>query len=265
MKPKKYLGQSFLINKTIVDKIVSSVNLFNEVVLEIGPGKGALSSFLVEKAKMVYAFEIDQSLKESLNIIEQKYQNFKVIYKDILKVDLNDFIDEIAVNEVLLIANIPYYITGPLLNKMKDTKGIKKAVLMVQKEVGERLLANVGNKNYGSLTVLFNLHFEIKRVINVKRTNFYPKPKVDSVVLKFIRSNTFIKRVNNLKEFYEFVDAAFKMKRKTLVNNLAHYYQISKEEVTQKIKTVEPDFNLLERAENITLERFIAFSNGWNK
>lgn len=265
MKPKKYLGQSFLINKTIVKKIVSSVNLHNEVVLEIGPGRGALSFCLIEKAKMVYAFEIDKSLKEYLNPLTKEHNNFKVIYEDVLTLDLNGFIEDLKVDNVFLIANIPYYITGPLLNKVKETKKIKTAVIMVQKEVGERLLAKSGNKKYGSLTVLFNFHFKITLVINVKRTNFYPKPKVDSSVLKFKRTDQHKKRVNDIEKFYEFVNAAFKMKRKTLINNLVSHYQITKDKAIDKIKKIEPNFNFLERAENITLERFISLSNGWNK
>ncbi len=265
MKPKKRLGQNFLINKTIANKIVNAVNLQNKVVLEIGPGKGALSLCLIEKAQEVYAFEIDKSLKQYLDVLEEEHNNFKVIYDDILNVDLNKFIEEIKCESVSLVANIPYYITGLLLNKIRDTKKIDTAVIMMQKEVGDRILAEPGNKEYGSLTVLLNLHFNISRVVNVKRTNFFPKPKVDSVVLKFERTNNHLDGLKSLKNFYEFIDAAFKMKRKTLLNNLSNYYGIGKDETTEKLQKIEPDINVFERAENITLKRFIALSNGWYK
>jgi len=265
MKPKKHLGQNFLINKNIVYKIANSVNIKDEVVLEIGPGRGALSLALIENAKQVYAFEVDEALKKYLNPLEESNNNFKVIYDDVLNIDFNEFSKEINEDKLILMANIPYYITGPLLNKIKDTKNIKKAVIMMQKEVAERLTATTNNKSYGNLTVTFNLHFQIQKIVNVKRTNFYPAPKVDSVVLKFVRTEKYQNKVNNQTNFYEFVNAAFKMKRKTLVNNLSNYYKITKEETIRKLKEIEPAFETLERAENITLKRFISFSNGWYK
>lgn len=264
MKPKKHLGQNFLVNKTIVNKITNSVNLQNQIVLEIGPGRGALSYALIHEAKEVYAFEVDTSLKEYLDVLEQENNNFKVIYEDVLNIDFDEFIKKLNVEEVYLIANIPYYITGPLLNKIKETKKITKAVIMMQKEVGERLLAEPKNKEYGNLTVTFNLHYKISRVTNVKNTSFYPKPKVNSIVLKFERTLKYLDNIKDLNKFYEFVDASFKMKRKTLVNNLSNYYNISKEETIDKLIKVEPDFNIFERAENIILSRFIDFFNGWN-
>lgn len=265
MKPKKHLGQNFLINQSVIKKITDSVNTQKNVVLEIGPGRGALSSVLIENSLAVYAFEVDEELKKYLTPLEEQHNNFEVIYGDVLKVDLNDFLKKRNIEEAYLIANIPYYITGPLLNKIKDTNKISQAVIMMQKEVGKRLLATHKTKEYGSLSVIFNFYFEIKNVVNVKRTSFYPQPKVDSIVLKFIRTNKYINDVVNIEQFNEFVEAAFKMKRKTLVNNLTSYYQITKEEVVKKLKEIELNFNVLERAENLSIERFIAFSNGWYK
>lgn len=264
MKPKKHLGQNFLINKTIIKKIIASVNLENKVVLEIGPGRGALSLGLLEEAKMLYAFEIDESLKEYLDPLEESNNNFKVIYGDVLNFNFSSFAEEIKETNLTMVANIPYYITGLLLKKIKETKEIKEAVIMMQKEVAERLLSSPNNKEYGALTVVFNLCYEIKRVTNVKKTSFYPAPKVDSVVLKFVRTDKYIKELKSLERFNKFIEASFKMKRKTLVNNLSTYYKISKEEVIEKLLNVEPDYNVLERAENITVSRFIAFSNGWD-
>ena len=167
-------------------------------------------------------------------------------------------------DDVNLIANIPYYITGPLLNKVKDTFNISLAVIMMQKEVGERLLATPTSKTYGNLTVMFNFYFKITKVVNVKRTSFYPRPKVDSVVLKFIRRDDYLNKVKSVEFFTEFVEAAFKMKRKTLVNNLKAHFGLSSEEVINKIHKVDQNFNIYERAENISVMRFIDLANGWN-
>lgn len=265
MRPKKHLGQNFLINKNIVKTIVDSVDLKSKTVFEIGPGRGALTSLLAENAQFVYAFEIDKSLKTHLNEIEKSNDNIKVIYDDVLKINFNEFIKDNNLNDVYLIANIPYYITGPLLNKVIKTVDISVAVIMMQKEVGERLLASPTSKAYGNLTVMFNFHFDITRVVNVKRTNFYPRPKVDSVVLKFERKNDYLKKVDSEEFFTEFVDAAFKMKRKTLVNNLKAHFDLSTQEVIDKLQKTDVNFNDFERAENITVMRFIELANGWNK
>lgn len=265
MKPKKHLGQNFLINKNVIKKITESVNTKDKIVLEIGPGKGALSSTLIKNSHELIAFEIDESLKEYLTPLEESHQNFTVIYNDILKIDLNEFLKQRKISEVYLIANIPYYITGLLLNKIKETKNISTAIIMMQKEVGERLLANVGSKAYGALSVVFNTYFDISKVINVSKTSFYPKPKVDSVVLKFIRTDKYLKEIKNITNFNEFVEAAFKMKRKTLINNLVSYYNLSKEETIKNLTKIDAEINVLERAENITLKRFINFANGWYK
>ncbi len=265
MRPKKQYGQNFLINKNIIKEIVHKADLKDKIVFEIGPGRGALTSLLTQEAKHIYAFEVDKALSSYLDELEENNNNLTVIYKDVLKVEFNEFMKQNNLKDAYLIANIPYYITGPILNKIKDSKNIKEATLMVQKEVADRLTATSGNRTYGTLSVIFNFYYEIIKILNVRRNNFYPIPKVDSAVVKLTKRDKYLKMVKDESLFNEFVDASFKMKRKTLVNNLSSYYKLNKEEVINRLIEVEKDFNLLERAENITIERFIGFVNGWKK
>ena len=133
---------------------------------------------------------------------------------------------------------------------------------MMQKEVGDRILST-GGKTYGSLSVLLGYRYDIFKVTNVKNTSFYPVPKVDSVVLKFIRNDKYINTIKDEEKFIKFVKSSFLQKRKTLVNNLVSSYKISKEKVIENLKEIEADFNIMKRAENVSIERFITFSNGW--
>lgn len=222
---------------------------------------GALTKHLVN-AKAFFGFEIDTSLKPYLDEIILNHNNAKIIYEDILKIDLNNFLKENNINKCILIANIPYYITGPILKLIIDTKAIKEATLMMQKEVGDRIMST-GGKTYGSLSVLLGYKYDIFKVTNVKNTAFYPVPKVDSVVLKFVRNDKYFNQIKDEEKFIKFVKNSFLQKRKTLVNNLASSYQINKEKVVDNLKEIDKDFNIMERAENVSIERFINFSNGW--
>lgn len=261
-KPKKKYGQNFLKSDAVIDKIIGSINFKDKVVIEIGPGRGALTKRLIKHAKHVYAFEIDESLKGYLNTLENS-GNLTVIYKDILTIQLDDFLKENNIGEALLIANIPYYITGPILFLINESVMVKESVIMIQKEVGDRILSKPGNKAYGSLTVLLGVKNDIHRVTNVKNTAFYPAPKVDSVVVKLIKTNKYLDLIKDEENFNEFVKASFMQKRKTLLNNITTYYAINKEEASNKLSHIDSDFSSLERAENLSIERFIAYSNGW--
>lgn len=262
MRPKKRYGQNFLTNKSISKQIVEASEIKDKIVFEIGPGKGALTKELIKEASFVYAFEIDLSFKPILNKLTLE-NPLKVIYDDILKINLTQLIKENNLNDITCVANIPYNITGPILTKLKDNPEITRLVLMVQKEVGNRLLAMSNTKAYGELSVVFNYFYEISKVVDVKRTNFYPIPKVDSVVIKLDKINNYQKEVNNELNFLEFVKASFMQKRKTLINNLKAYYQLSSEEVKDKIIKIDPNFNFLTRAEAISINEFIILANGW--
>ncbi|HHT39963.1 MAG: 16S rRNA (adenine(1518)-N(6)/adenine(1519)-N(6))-dimethyltransferase RsmA [Acholeplasmatales bacterium] len=259
---KKYYGQHFLNNKKIINEIVNVFDLTNKTVIEIGPGAGALSRALLTKALFVYGFEIDTDLKETLLKLEREHHNFKVIYQDILTVDLNTFMKEKKLKESYLIANIPYYITGPILMKLLETEKITKAIIMMQKEVGLRLLAKAG-KSYNSLSVYMQTFYELKKERLVKRTNFNPPPLVDSIIISFVKKDDYLKRITNLDNYLEFVKFSFVQKRKTLVNNLSTSFKLPKDEVIKKLMSIDLNYNPLTRAESLTIENFISYSEGW--
>ncbi|MDD2574919.1 MAG: 16S rRNA (adenine(1518)-N(6)/adenine(1519)-N(6))-dimethyltransferase RsmA [Acholeplasmataceae bacterium] len=259
--PKKQYGQNFLINETVLNKIINANDLVGKTVIEIGPGRGALSKKLIEKAKTVYAFEIDKSLKTYLNPLEVNYSNFQVVYEDILNVDIDEFLETKGIDEAICVANIPYYITGPIIEKLVQEKRIKSSTLMVQKEVANRITATPNNREYGALTVLLGSQYEIRKIINVKNTSFFPAPKVDSAVIKLDRTFKYQPSIEDEEFFVGLVNGSFKQKRKTLLNNLSDYFKVSKQVLENKITLINPDFNPLARAESLSVEDFIMLSN----
>lgn len=259
--PKKKYGQNFLINEGILTKIINANDLKGKTVIEIGPGRGALSKRLIETSDSVYAFEIDKSLTSYLNPLEDKYPNFKVIYEDILNINIDEFLESIGVSEAVCVANIPYYITGPIIEKLIDAKRISSATLMVQKEVANRIIASPNNKEYGSLTVLLGYQYDVSKVTNVKNTSFYPAPKVDSAVIQLKRTDKYEPLIEDSDFSKSLIKASFKQKRKTLLNNLSEHFKVSKQELEDKIKTFNPDFNPMIRAESLTVQDFITLSN----
>ncbi|MDD2259504.1 MAG: 16S rRNA (adenine(1518)-N(6)/adenine(1519)-N(6))-dimethyltransferase RsmA [Acholeplasmataceae bacterium] len=259
--PKKQYGQNFLINETVLNKIINANDLAGKTVIEIGPGRGALSKKLIEKAKAVYAFEIDKSLKSYLNPLEVNYPNFQVVYEDILKVDIDLFLETNGIDEAVCVANIPYYITGPIIEKLIQSKRIKSSTLMVQKEVSNRITATPNNREYGALTVLLGYQYEIRKITNVKNTSFFPAPKVDSAVIKLDRTSKYQSSIQDEAFFVGLVNGSFKQKRKTLLNNLSDYFRVTKQVLETKITLINPNFNPLIRAESLSVEDFIALSN----
>ena len=249
-----------MINEGILTKIINANDLKGKTVIEIGPGRGALSKRLIETSDSVYAFEIDKSLTSYLNPLEDKYPNFKVIYEDILNINIDEFLESIGVSEAVCVANIPYYITGPIIEKLINAKRISSATLMVQKEVANRIIASP-NKEYGSLTVLLGYQYDVSKVTNVKNTSFYPAPKVDSAVIQLKRTDKYEPLIEDSDFLKSLIKASFKQKRKTLLNNLSEHFKVSKQELEDKIKTFNPDFNPMIRAESLTVQDFITLSN----
>lgn len=256
-KMKKRFGQNFLTDKNLLMKIVKEANIKDKHVLEIGPGQAALTQFLVLDAKTVTAYEIDFTLKPFLNNLMNKHNNLTVIFEDILKVDFPK--DE----TYHLVANIPYNITSPILFKVLETNNIKTATLMVQKEVADRLTAKPNTKQYNALTVTINYFMEIEKIMNIKNTMFYPKPKVDSSVIKLTRSENKKLDLKNEALFLKIVKAAFMQKRKTLTNNLSSFFNISKDKINQYL--IELNYNEMIRAEALSLQDFIKITNFWHK
>ncbi len=213
---KKSLGQNFIRDKNLLNALVVDANVLNtDCVLEIGAGLGSLTEVLAEKAKRVLSIETDLRLE---NILREKFENKKnveFIFKDILKIDLKE-IDKIMQEPYIVVANIPYYITSPILFKFFEEKNFAtKLAVMVQKEVAERIVSLPGNKEYGVLSVISQFVGDVKILRKVGRENFFPKPKVDSAFLAID-----IKNKKADKEFFQFVKECFSMRRKTLLNNI---------------------------------------------
>ena len=252
---KKKFGQNFLQDNKIIDKIVSSEELtYDDLVIEIGPGAGALTKKLIQKTN-VLAYEIDMDLKIALEDLKLS-GHLEIIWDDFLNRDvLNDLSDKEYKN-LYIIANLPYYITTPIINKViEENLPLKSMIVMVQKEVGERFSALPGNKDYGSITVFLNYHFNIKKLFDVSKNCFYPKPNVESAVIKFTPKIDKLK-VNNEKLFLTLVKDSFKHKRKTLKNNLTDYDLNKISLILEKY-----GFDLSVRAESLPLEIFVEIAN----
>ena len=249
---KKQLGQNFLRNEEILDKIANAFNADDGTIIEVGPGDGALTKKLVTKGLPLIAFEIDESLEKYLSSINSS--NLKIIYKDFLNVNLKDYIS--SGEHIHVVSNVPYYITTPIITKFIDQNIIPDTmIIMVQKEVAERLSSNPGSSNYGAISVLLNYFFDIEYLFDVDRNNFYPIPNVDSAVIKFVKKD---KRVilNNYEKFKEIVKESFKMKRKTLKNNLKRYNLEKIESILLKYS-----YTLDNRAEEIDYKVFVDIAN----
>ncbi len=262
MKLKKKYGQHFLTNKQVIKEIINYNDLSNKIVIEIGPGAGVLTEELAKVGKYVYAFEIDKELKPVLVKNTSKYENVQIFYEDILNVDLNQFHKEHEIEFSALVANIPYYITAPILMMLLDAKQIEIATIMMQKEVGERIISKFG-KDYNALSVLLQTHFNVNKVKTVSKKHFNPPPKVDSIIINFTRKNDYQNIIKNETNYNEFVRASFKQKRKTFLNNLASEFKLEKDFVLDKLIKINKDFDPLIRAEKMKIEDFILYSNEW--
>ncbi len=263
-RPKKKFGQNFLQSDVILKKIIhdSGVNSEDHII-EIGPGRGALTKYLVKTAKTLTAFEIDTTLSSYLNLLELLNPNFKVVYQDILEVDLDQYIQEHIGSKVKVIANIPYYITSPIIFKLLESSMVSEATLLIQKEVADRLVANEKTGDYGSLSIMINYQAEVKKLIQVKRTAFYPVPNVDSTVIQIIKHKKYQDLIQDEALFVKLVKAAFTQKRKTLINNLVELSGLSKEALLTKLKSIDPKYDHFTRAESLSMDDFIRLANGW--
>ena len=253
---KKKFGQNFLIDENILRNIVDKSEVDKDtLVIEIGVGAAFLAYYLTEKAKYVVGYEIDESLKEIIEKQLENKNNIKILFADFLKRNVMDDIKDLDYKKIFVVANLPYYITTPIITKfIEDKIPVDKIVVMVQKEVGDRFNAKVNTKEYNSLTVYLNYYFDIKKLLDVSRNCFVPKPNVDSVIIEFKKHNKY--KANNEELFFKLVRDAFKYKRKNIRNNLKNYPQ---EKLENILKSINLDLN--SRAENITLEQFIYICN----
>lgn len=254
---KKRFGQNFLRDKNLLMKIVRESNITNKHVIEVGPGQGALTTFLALSAQDVVAYEIDTSLKHILDKFEQQYANLKVIYEDFLTADLSVYKEELHI-----VANVPYYITTPILFKILETPMIKTASLMIQKEVCDRLLATPDSKQYNALSIILQYHANVHKMMDVKRHMFYPVPNVDSAVIRIEKRDIPLIEVDKERIFIQLVKEAFRQKRKTLVNNWYQGFNRPKEELEAFL--MKNGFLSNVRAESLTKEDFIHLAKVWN-
>ncbi len=224
IKPIKSLGQHFLCSRRIAEKLIDALEpLKKDVVIEVGAGGGFLTRLIARKAKKVIAVEIDKRFIEKLKNLSQEYENIEVVEKDILEFDFKE-------NNVLIFGNLPYKISGPFIFwLLKKRKKFKRGVFTFQREFGERLIAKRNTSSYGALSVIVQTFFNVKRLFYIPSFYFKPKPKVDSIVLRFIPKEKNLKVDEEL--FIKMVKNSFSHRRKTLLNNLAKTTGLSREEI----------------------------------
>ncbi len=254
---KKSLGQNFIKDNDIIEKIISNADIDAEtLVIEIGPGSGILTKEILKRAKFAILYEIDTRLERILNQELKEFNNYKIIFNDFLKADIINDIKQYEYKKIYIIANLPYYITTPIIKKIIEDKIIaEKIIIMIQKEVANRLVAKPNTTEYGSITVFLNYYYDIKKLFDVSKKHFVPRPKVDSSVIEMKRKKNF-QSVKNMELFNNLIRDSFKFKRKTLKNNLYSYNLTKIEKILKKY-----DLNLSSRAENISLEVFIDICN----
>lgn len=254
---KKNFGQNFIIDENIINNIVNKSNIDNStLVIEIGPGAGSLTYKLASVAKRVLCYEIDTRLKKILETNLKDVNNVDIVFEDFLKVDLKKKLEEYDYDKLYVVANLPYYITTPIIVKfIEEEINVDKIVVMVQKEVGERFKANVGTKEYNSLTIFLNYYFDVRKVMDVSKNVFIPKPNVDSIVVEFQKKKE-KQKLNNTTFFFKLIKDSFKQKRKTIKNNLNNYNLEKIEEIL-----LSHNYSLSSRAEQIPIDVFVEIAN----
>jgi len=262
---KKSLGQNFLIDQNILGKIVEAAGLDQEKgALEIGPGIGALTEKLAQMAGAVTAVEIDQRLIPILKEVLEPYDNVKVHHGDVLKVDLHELFREdfAEVKKVSVVANLPYYVTTPILMKLLEEKlPLENIVVMIQKEVAERMAASPGSKDYGSLSIAVQYYSEPKLVCIVPHTVFIPQPNVESAVIRLAVREEPPVSVEDEAFFFEVVQASFAQRRKTIANNLKSRFfaEEGRERLEQLLE--EAGLDPKRRGETLSIEEYARLSN----
>ncbi|WP_416829550.1 16S rRNA (adenine(1518)-N(6)/adenine(1519)-N(6))-dimethyltransferase RsmA [Ectobacillus polymachus] len=263
---KKSLGQNFLIDTNILNRIVDFAELTpNSGAIEIGPGIGALTEQLAKRAKKVAAFEIDQRLLPILAETLEPYPHVQIIHGDVLKEDVRKVIATQfeAGQDIMVVANLPYYVTTPILFKLvEEDLPIRGIVVMMQKEVADRITAEPGTKDYGSLSIAIQYHMVAEIVMTVPRTVFVPQPNVDSAVLRLTKREKPAVDVLDEPFFFEVIRASFAQRRKTLLNNLSNNLSsIAKDKEMLERTLVKVGIDPKRRGETLSIEEFAMLSN----
>ena len=266
IKANKSLGQNFLISEEVVKNIIESSNINkNDLVIEIGPGLGTLTKYLLEKAGKVVCIELDTKMLQILKDRFYLYNNLKIINENVLKVDLAQIIKEEKnnekINNVKVVANLPYYITTPIIMKLLEEKlDLETITVMVQKEVAERLIAIPGQKNTGAITYSVYFYSTVEKIMEVPNRSFIPEPEVTSEVIKLNIRKQPVVLPKNEEKMFKIIKSAFMQRRKTLLNSLTNTNIFnSKEEGINILKKVNIKENV--RPEELTLEQFANISN----
>ncbi|MFC5464913.1 16S rRNA (adenine(1518)-N(6)/adenine(1519)-N(6))-dimethyltransferase RsmA [Lederbergia graminis] len=258
---KKSLGQNFLIDPNILRNITDFAGLTRESgVIEIGPGIGALTEHLARASKKVVAFEIDGRLLPILEDTLSPYNNIEVLHQDVLEANLPVIINEKFSNteDVMVVANLPYYVTTPIILKLLESKiPLRGIVVMLQKEVAERIAAKPGTKEYGSLSIAIQYYTTAETVMIVPKTVFMPQPNVDSAVIRLLKREKPAVDVVDEKFFFEITRLSFAQRRKTILNNLTNGLKAGKERKEEIIRALEQaNVEPSRRGETLSLQEF---------
>lgn len=261
---QKKFGQNFLIDPRVLDKIINAAEITKEdCVIEIGPGIGSVTQALLENAGKVISIEIDDQL---IPILKEQYghnEHFKLIHKDVLKVDLKKLIEEESPHrKIKVVANLPYYITTPIIMMLLENElPIESITVMVQKEVADRMASGPGSKQYGAITVAMNYYCSTSLVANVPQNCFMPRPNVDSAVIKLTLHETPVVDVDNPKQMLSIIKAAFSQRRKTLLNTLASNGNLGLDKEMIKNILEESGIGASTRGETLLLQDYAMLSN----
>ena len=255
---KKAFGQNFLSDNALLSEIVQKAGVTeNDTVLEIGCGAGALTKELGLKAKKVVGYEIDTRLKPLLNEVLSDYKNVEIVFEDVMKQRLSDVEKKLG-GEYIMVANLPYYITTPIVMRfIEEAKNIKAMVIMVQEEVAFRFASEKSTADYGAITVGINLRGSAEVILKVPREKFTPVPNVDSAVVKILIDKTKFSNVN-FNAVRNVVRCAFSSRRKMLVNNLMNVFKLSRADAESALTLAVLDLTV--RGENLSAEEYVALT-----
>ena len=252
---KKSFGQNFIKDDNIINKIVDNASIDKDtLVIEIGPGAGSLSKKIIPLSGYSILYEIDTRLESILNKELMGNSNYKIIFNDFLKQDVINDISEYNFKKIFVVANLPYYITTPIITKLTNEIYPDKIVIMIQDEVADRLAAKVGNRDYGMITVLLGAKYSVKKLFKVSRNCFIPQPNVDSAVISLDKKDDF--DIKDVKLFEKLLMDAFQFKRKNLRNNLSKYDLEKIDKILNKY-----NYSLTSRAEEIPVSLFVEIAN----
>lgn len=269
VRPSKSLGQNFLIDEDVIDAIVEGSGVTEDtLVIEIGPGTGALTVPLAERAGRLVAVELDERVIPGLRVKTFSLGNVEIIHEDILKIDLKELItrelEEYDLKEVRIVGNLPYYITTPIIMKLLEADtGAASITAMMQKEVGDRIAAEPGTKLSGAITYSVHYYAEVQEIVQVGRESFYPVPKVDSVVLRMDIRDERPVQVSDEDLFFRCIKAGFSQRRKTLLNSLTSLGDYDKTKIADALDHAGIEHE--RRAESLNMEEFARLAEAFKE